>query len=372
MKIVLLSAAYPYRGGISQFNTKLHQELSKENEVVSVTFKRQYPAILFPGKTQLVTEKDQVEVLKTERWLDTINPISYRKTAAKINQLKPDVLITRYWMPFFSPSMGYIAKKMNSKTKRIAIVDNLIPHESRFFDKKLTAYFVRNHDGFIVMSKQVQSDLLLLKPDAKVLLLNHPIYDQFGEKLDRIDACKKLQINPEKKILLFFGLIRDYKGLDILLKTLAKLDDSYHLVVAGEVYGSFENYQKIIDSENLKSKLTLHLHYISDQDVAAYFSAADALMMTYKSATQSGISAIALNFECPSIATSVGGLKEIIKDQVNGRLSASQEPVEIAEIIRNYFSNNQKEGFSKALLEEKLVFSWKYFSEKLRSFIDAL
>jgi glycosyltransferase involved in cell wall biosynthesis len=372
MKIVLLSAAYPYRGGISQFNTKLHRELSKENEVVSVTFKRQYPSILFPGKTQYITESDHTDSLETERWLDTINPITYQKTASKINKLKPDVLVTGCWMPFFAPSMGYIAKKMNPQTKRIAIVDNLIPHESRFFDKKLTNYFVKNHDGFIVLSKQVQTDLLGLKPEAKVLLLNHPIYDQFGDKIDRVEACNKLQIDPDKKILLFFGLIREYKGLDILLKTLAELDDSFHLVVAGEVYGSFEGYQKIIDSLNLQKKVTLHLQYISDQDVATYFSAADALMLTYKSATQSGISAIALNFECPSIATSVGGLKEIIQDQVNGRLSDSLEPLEIAEIVRNYFNNNQKEIFSKALLEEKVKYSWKYFSDKLISFIGSL
>jgi glycosyltransferase involved in cell wall biosynthesis len=372
MKIVLLSAAYPYRGGISQFNTKLHRELSKSNEVVSVTFKRQYPSILFPGKTQYVTENDQADVLKTERWLDTVNPITYRKTAIKINKLQPDVLITRYWMPFFAPSMGYIAKKMKAGTKRIAIVDNLVPHESRFFDKRLTAYFVKNHDGFVVMSNQVKNDLLGMNPKAKVLLLNHPIYDQFGTKIDRTLACERLQLDPQKKILLFFGLIRDYKGLDILLKTLAELDETYHLVIAGEVYGSFEPYQTLINSLNLQNKVSLHLKYISDQDVANYFSAADALMMTYKSATQSGISAIALSFECPSIATAIGGLKEIIKDNINGRLSESQNPIDIAQIVRNYFDNNQKENFSQALSKEKMEYSWNYFSDELLTFIEEL
>ena len=299
MKIVFLSTFYPFRGGIAQFNSLIYREFQKKNEVEAITFKRQYPDFLFPGKTQLVTKEDIADPIPSKRWLDSINPFSYFNTGLKIKKLKPDLLITKYWMTFFAPSLGFVLGMQSKKTKRIAILDNVIPHEKRFYDNFCNRYFLNRNDGFIVMSEKVKQDLLYIKPDAKFLFINHPIYNQFGEKIARKDALEKLGISDknEMKILLYFGIIRDYKGLDLLLKSLSMLDDSYFLLIAGDVYGSFDKYTKIIHENNLSHRIALFNHYIDDESVKYYFSAADVCMLTYKSATQSGITNISYHFE---------------------------------------------------------------------------
>ena len=372
MKIVLLSVAYPFRGGIAQFTARLHRQLEVHHEVKTVTFSRQYPEFLFPGKTQFVAKNDAADELKTVRWLDTINPFSYFSTARKIKKESPDVLITRFWMPFFGPSIGTVARLMLSKTKRIAILDNVVPHESRFFDRWLTRYFLRHHDGFVVLSNQVKTDLLQFIPQANVIQLNHPIYDHFGPKTDKTEARIELGIDPTNKTLLFFGFIRDYKGLDILLESLALLDESHQLVIAGEVYGSFDKYQQIINQHGLQKRVYLFNQYIDDQQVAVFFSAADVLMLTYRSATQSGISAIALHYECPSIATAVGGLTEIVQHKKNGLLVQELSPVAVSNSVNEYFNEALQSTFVEALKHEKEAFSWSFFSDQLLDFISSI
>src|SRR6218665_1758249 len=265
-KFVLLSAAFPYRGGIAQFTEYLGNELAKKHQVDIVTFKRQYPNLLFPGKTQFVSSSDLQPAIVPKRWLDTMNPFSYLGTAKKIKKLQPDVFISRYWMPFFGPSMGMVAKKLKGNCLRLAILDNVIPHEKRKFDQTFTKYFIKNHDGFICLSEQVKNELLSISPNAKVKLINHPIYDQFGVKTSREEALRILGLSPDKRYILFFGFIRKYKGLDLLLQALKEVDSSVELIVAGEIYGSFDEYDKIIQTNGLKERVHLFTDYIPDKD----------------------------------------------------------------------------------------------------------
>jgi len=239
LRIAILSCFYPYRGGISQFNTCLLNELLKQHTVKAFNFKRQYPNFLFPGKTQFVTKEDNAVPVESEALLDTANPFSYISTARKIREWKPDILIMRYWMSYFAPSLGYVAKHMDKSCKVISILDNVVPHEPRFFDKPFTSYFLKGQDGYVVLCDAVEKDLLGFRPQARFINTPHPLYSHFGEKLDRDHAEKLLGLKPGKKNLLFFGLIREYKGLDILLEAFSQLDESYQLIIAGEPYGSF-------------------------------------------------------------------------------------------------------------------------------------
>ena len=369
MKITFLSTLYPYRGGIAQFNANLYRELEKqEHTLQAVTFTRQYPNFLFPGETQLVTEKDTVDPIPTKRWLDSINPFTYWSTARKIRQFEPELLITKYWMTFFGPSLGTVAKRMRKSTTRISILDNVIPHEHRFFDKPFNRFFLKHNDGFVVMSDSVLKDLLSLKPDAKYLRIDHPLYDHFGKQLDRDEACAKLGIDPSKKIILFFGFIRDYKGLDILLDATASLSDDYCVVVAGEVYGSFEKYEQQIIKLGIQNKLKLFNQYIGDQEVPLYFSAADVCVLPYKSATQSGITSIAMHFNLPIIATDTGGLKELVQHEKTGLIVDQPDAVLLSESIKRYFDEGMKQAFAQNLEVEKAKHSWANFAAKLINF----
>ena len=368
MKITFLSTMFPFRGGIAQFNANLYRELEKQHEMQAVTFTRQYPKALFPGETQMVTEKDTVDPIPTVRLLDTLNPFTYLSTAGKIRKFGPDLLITKYWMTFFAPSLGTVARRMLRKTIRISILDNVIPHEKRFFDKACNRYFLKNNDGFVVMSDSVLADLLTLKPDAKYLRADHPLYDHFGEKLNREEACSRLGLDPSKKIVLFFGFIRDYKGLDILLDAAANLPEDYTIVVAGEVYGSFEKYEKQIAALGIASRVKLFNHYIGDNEVPAYFSASDVCVLPYKTATQSGITSIAMHFSLPVIATDVGGLSELVHHEKTGLIVEKPEAALLSDSLVRYFDQNLKEQFISQLEIEKKEHSWSLFAAKLIAF----
>lgn len=369
MKIAMLSTFYPFRGGIAQFNASLYEELKKEHEVKAFTFKRQYPDFLFPGETQYVTETDKVITIPSVEALDTINPFSYYKTARLINEFEPDILVMKYWMPFFGPSLGTVAKKMKSKTKVISILDNVLPHERKIIDKPFTNYFLKYNDGFIAMSESVKKDLLSIsKTPPKVILAEHPDYNHFGESISKSEAQKILNIDPSKKALLFFGFIREYKGLDLLLKAFELLDDSYQLIIAGECYGSFEVYQKIIDQSSRKKDIKVHNKYINDSEVPAYFCGADVCILPYKSATQSGITSISHHFNTPIIATNVGGLQESVHHEINGLIVNEVSEQAIANSIRHYFENNLQSSLEGALLKSKEDKSWSNFAKKLINF----
>ena len=374
MKIAILSSFYPYRGGIAQFNANLYSELSRIHDVKAFTFSRQYPEFLFPGKTQYVTPDDEAVSIESEALLDTANPFSYMSTAKAIRAWEPDILIMRYWMSYFGPSLGYVARHMKKNCKVIAILDNVVPHEQRFFDKPFTRYFLSGCDGCITMCSEVENDLLKFKTGKPHTIINHPLYSHFGEKLQRSQAEELLGLEPGKKNLLFFGLIRQYKGLDILLQAFKELDDSYQLIIAGEPYGSFEPYQKLIDNlGDGARRVKLFPQYIKDSEVKKYFSAADVTVLPYRSATQSGISSVSYHFEVPMIVTSVGGLEETIGDKGTGIVAEDVTPECILKEIRRYFQDGSiAENCKEHIREEKQRLSWSGFTRDLLSFAGKL
>lgn len=369
MQIAYLSTFYPFRGGIAQFNASLLQAMRNSgNTTKAYTFTCQYPSFLFPGKTQMVTKNDPATPVDSQRILSTINPLSYRSAAKKIAAELPDLLIMKYWMPFFGPALGTVAAHMPSNTRSIAILDNVLPHEKRFFDKSFNAYFLKRIDGFVAMSEQVKGDLLKLKPDAKLILLPHPIYDHFGSRTDSAQARLKLGLHPNKKTVLFFGFIRDYKGLDNLIEAFAMLDNSYQLLIAGETYGSFEAYTKLIDKNPNKENIKVFNDYIPDNEVAQFFSAAEVCCLPYRSATQSGITGISYNFGTPLIATNKGGLAEFIEHGKTGLIIAESTPEMIATGIRDFFGNYDRKMMEQNIIKLKQTLSWEYFAEEILNF----
>ena len=373
MKIALLSCFYPFRGGISQFNASLYQELGKTCTVKAFNFKRQYPGFLFPGKTQFVAKDDDAVPIESESLLDTVNPFSYVRTLKAIRAWKPDVVVISYWMSFFAPSLGFIARRLRKECKVISVLHNVIPHEPKFFDAPLTKYFLSGCTGNITLCDEVSEDLARLAPKAKNKTLFHPIYGHFGEKMDRSEASRILGIEEGKKNILFFGLIREYKGLDILLNAFGKLDDSYQLIVAGEPYGSFEKYQEIIDNSPAKDRIHLFTNYIKDSEVKKFFSAADLVVLPYRSATQSGVNAIAYHFEVPMVVTDTGGLKQAIGETGTGLVADRADTNCILEKIRIFFSDEEvRSSCVSHIRSEKERLSWKSFASGLMEFTEEM
>jgi len=371
MKIDFLSTFYPFRGGIAQFNANLYIELSKKHEVIPFTFKRQYPEFLFPGKTQYVTGNDRAIPVESIPVIDTANPLSYRMSARQIAKTEPDVLLMKYWMTYFAPSLGTVANYLKKRScKVISILDNVIPHEKRFFDKPLTTWFLKQNSGFVVMSKSVRDDLLTLKPDARFILKEHPLYNHFGEKIDKRVAIEQLKLNQEKKTLLFFGLIRDYKGLDLLIEAMSLLDESYQLVIAGECYGDFGKYSQAIENSPARSRIKVLNRYIDDNEVPQLFSATDLLVAPYRSATQSGVIPVAYHFDVPVLVTDVGGLKENIERAGTG-LVCQPAADSLSENIRNFFLSDRV-IFINNIQKEKDALSWEAFAVSLIGFIENL
>lgn len=365
MKIAILSVFPPYRGGIAQFNERLSEVLGKEHELLLVNFKRQYPDILFPGKTQFEPEGRSIA---NAAMLDTINPLTWGKTARYINRWQPDVLISRYWMSFFAPSLGYTTRQVKAKTK-LAILDNVVPHEQKAWDRPFTDYFLKSFDRYGVMSQSVANDLLSFVPDAKYFFQPHPLYDHFGEGIPKAQAMKELGLDPSKKTILFFGFIREYKGLDILIEAFAQLDGPYQLLIAGEFYGNEMHYQSMIADHPKAADIVLHSHYIPETEVGKYFSAADLCVLPYRSATQSGITAISYHFNVPVVATKVGGLEEYIRHGETGLLVEKAEPTAIAEAIRKYFAELDPAVCAQNIEVLKKEFSWESFADALVDFL---
>lgn len=371
MKIAILSPFYPFRGGMAQFSGRLYSELSKKNEVKAFSFKMLYPDFLFPGKTQYVEEEDSALHIDNERVLSTVNPFSYISTARKINQYAPDILIIPYWMSFFAPVFGIISCFIKKKTRIIGLIHNAIPHEQRFFDASFAKFFFNRCDGFITLSEPVKADLLKLVPTANVLLSPHPIYDHYKDKIDKNEAIAELGLMPDKKTLLFFGLIREYKGLDILIEAMSLLDDSYQLIIAGESYEDFNNkYQILIDNSPFKKNIRVLQQYIPDEMVSLLFSASDVLVLPYRSATQSGVVAVALQLEMPMVATNVGALGETIRLSDTGLVVDDVSPEAVADGIKEYFTDSEKQTeYIRNIRAEKQKLSWASFAQAIEDFL---
>jgi glycosyltransferase involved in cell wall biosynthesis len=371
MKIIILGTAYPYRGGLSAFNERLAYEFqSQGHEVEIYTFTHQYPNFLFPGKTQYSTEPAP-ENLKIVRKVHSYNPFNWFKVGREIARKKPDLMITKFWLPFMAPCFGTIARivRRNKHTQLVSILDNVIPHEHRIGDKMFVRYFIRPTDGFVAMSKSVLADLRLFTADKPAVFSPHPLYDHYGERLPRETALSMLNLNPDNRYVLFFGFIRGYKGLDLLLEAFADnrlKEDGVKLIVAGEFYGDPEPYLKQIKDLQIEDRVVLCTDFIPDSEVNRYFSAADIVAQPYKTATQSGVTQIAFHFEKPMLVTNVGGLPEIVP---NGKIGYVTEPdsKQIADALCKFFEEHHQEKFEKNIVEEKQKYAWSTFTDAIGS-----
>lgn len=361
-KIIIIGSAYPFRGGLAAYNERLAREYIKNgDDVVIYTFTLQYPSLLFPGKSQY-SESPAPTDIKIIRIVNSINPLNWIKVGNRIKKQKPDLVIIKFWIPFMAPCFGTIARriKKNNFTKIISIVDNIIPHEKRVGDRILASYFVQAVHGFVAMSKSVMEDIKLFNKTKPVLFCPHPLYDHFGEIIPKEKAICNLKLDTNYKYILFFGFIRDYKGLDLLLKSFAKLsikNKSIKLIVAGEFYTDSKPYFDLIKINQLDEFVIMHNNFIPDEKVADYFCASDIVVQPYKNATQSGVTQIAYHFNKPMIVTDVGGLAEIIPDGKVGYV-VKPDSEKLAEAISKFFDLNKEKEFLEAASVEKDKYSW--------------
>lgn len=370
MKIVVLGTAWPYRGGIALFNERLAREFQKENdEVITYTFTLQYPSFLFPGKTQY-SEEPAPQGMNIVRKVNSVNPFNWIKVGRKLKKMAPDLIVIGFWLPFMAPCLGTIARiaRKNGKTRVVSVVHNIVPHEHRIGDKMFATYFCNSVDGFVAMSDSVLNDLTLFDSVKPRVFCRHPLYDNFGEAVERNSALQELGLDSKNRYMLFFGLIRDYKGLDIMLKAYADSrlrQMGVKLIVAGEFYNNAEKYFELEKELGLEGEVIWHREFVPDSKVRYYFGAADIIVQPYKSATQSGVTQIAYHFEKPMIVTNVGGLAEIVP---NGKAGYVVEPDEreIADAIVDFFGNNRQEEFREGLLFEKKKYAWSNMTKSVR------
>lgn len=364
-KVIIIGSAWPLRGGLSNFNERMARAFIQAGYETSIlTFSLQYPSILFPGKTQYSSEP-KPEDLNIQSVINSVNPINWWVWGRKIKQMSPDLVVMKFWIPFIGPCLGSISRiiRKNRKTKVITIVDNLIPHEKRLFDKVLSNYFSKSVDGFAAMSRSVFQQIKSINPDAPRIFSPHPVYDNFGDKMDKQLAREALQLKSDGRYILFFGFIRDYKGLDLLLEAMANKrikDQNIKLLVAGEFYTDAKPYQQIIEKHQLQDSVVMHTDFIPDSEVAKYFSAADLVVQPYKDATQSGVTQIAYHFEVPMVITNVGGLAEFVPHEKVGYI-VEPNPDKIAEAILRFFNLEDQSIFQVHLKEEKKKYCWEYF-----------
>ena len=368
-KVIIIGPAHPYRGGIANFNNSLAKAYKENGDDVQVfSFKLQYPSFLFPGKTQY-EDSDPPKDIKIRSIINSISPWNWFNVVRAINKENPDYLVIRYWLPFMAPCLGTIARLVNSNIKILAITDNIIPHEKRFGDFSLTKYFVKSCDAFLTLSASVLDDLLKFTTSKEKIFIPHPIYDQFGKKIEKKTALANLDLNSEDKHLLFFGFVRKYKGLDLMLHAMSDKrvkELGVKLIVAGEFYDNIEDYTSLINELDIESNVILRSDFIDESDVKNYFCASDMITQTYRTATQSGVTQIAYHFERPMLVTNVGGLAEIVPNNKVGYVT-TQNPDDIADAIIDFYSNNREEEFVNNVCVEKSRFSWQSLIDGIES-----
>ena len=367
-KIFIIGPAYPLRGGLATFDElfcKAFNEQGHNCEIISYSL--QYPNFLFPGSTQFDTSGNAPKNIKIHTLINSVNPLSWIKTANFIKKQKPDFIVFRFWIPFMGPALGSIARMVRkSGVKVLAITDNVIPHETRPGDVAFAKYFIKACDGFVTMSKAVMKDLEKFTSTSHKKYLLHPLYTSFGEKLNKADARRALDLPVDKQLILFFGLIRNYKGLDMLLDAMNELksNKNINLVIAGEFYEDKQPYLDLIKKYGIEDQVILHGKFIANEDVKLYFSAADLVTLPYRSATQSGVTQVSFHFEVPTLVTNVGGLGEIIPDKVAGYVVEPNGKA-IAEGIKDYFENNRMSSFTEGMKKEKQKYDWKIFVDEV-------
>ena len=378
MNIVIIGSAHPLRGGgIATFNERLATYLQDEQQdnVTIYSYSLQYPNFLFPGKSQY-TDEPAPKGLKIHQKINSVNPLNWISVGKELKDLRPDLIIVRYWMPFFGPCLGTILRQVrkNNHTKIICIADNVIAHEPRIGDKQMTNYFIKPIDAFITMSKSVLKDLHLFAPSQPASFLPHPVYDNFGTAIPKEDARQQLNIGTDEKVILFFGFIRKYKGLDILLECLADprlKDRNVRLLIAGEYYDDAKEYEAIIEQHQLKDRIYAFTDFIPNDEVAQYFCAADCVVQPYRTATQSGITQVCYHFEKPMIVTNVGGLGEIVPNEKVGYVVENENDA-IVNAICKFYDENKMAYFESELKIEKQKYSWKYFVEGINALYDRI
>ncbi len=361
MKILILGTAFPLRGGIAHYIGLLGRALSVHHEVGTITFSRQYPSLLFPGKTQQESDEGPHGPPAPEL-IDSINPLNWIRVAREVRRRNPDLLIFKYWLPFFGPCFGTIAAlaKRGRHTKVLFICDNVIPHERRPGDVLFTRYAFRQVDFFIVHSKSVERDLLRFWPRARYREIPHPVYTMFGEPVRKQEARQTLGLKDER-ILLFFGYIRAYKGLPVLLEAIAAVLQKLplRLLVVGDFYDDEQKYRDLIRRLKVENSVTVVSDYVPNDRVRYYFSAADAVVLPYIAATQSGIAQIAYNFDRPVITSDVGGLAETVRNGVTGLVVTPNDPASLADALQRFYRENLETTMVPNVREEKKRYSWE-------------
>jgi len=369
MKIIIVGTAFPYRGGLAAYNERLAREYVKQgNDVEIVTFSLQYPGFLFPGKTQLSTESAPDD-LKISRRINAVNPLSWMAAGRYIKRKSPDSVIFCYWMAFMAPCFGTIARYARApKTKMVGLIHNMIPHEPTILDRLFPSYFVKAMDGFVAMAESVMVDINHFDKEGKPKAVSpHPIYDHYGDALTRKEAAMKLGLHEQKKYILFFGFIRQYKGLDLLLEAFADKrlrEFPVRLIVAGEFYENPQPYLESIIKLKLEGLVELRTGFIPDNEVRNYFSVADIVAQPYRSATQSGVSQIAYHFEKPMLVTNVGGLAEIVPDGKVGYV-VEVSPKQIADALVDFFTNDRAATMIENIKIEKQKFAWSRMTDTI-------
>jgi glycosyltransferase involved in cell wall biosynthesis len=362
MKIVIISTAYPLRGGIAHYVSLLYQHLSKRHDVSIITFKKQYPKFLFPGKSQEEIG-DPGSGVPSVQIIDTLNPFTWYKAGRIAAELKPDLVIFKYWMPFFAPAFGVVARvaKKKSTCKVMFICDNVIPHEHTPIDEALTSWLFKAGDSFIVQSKSVEKDLLSVVENPNYRFVPHPVYENFGESIERREARRKIGLREDENTALFFGYVRKYKGLHVLLDSMREVLRSVNvkLMVVGEFYDDERTYLQQIEKLDLRNNVMVVDNYVPNDEVAKYFSASDVVVLPYLDATQSGIAQIAYNFDKPVITTDVGGLAEVVINGKTGLVVSPDSPGQLAQAIVRFFTEKLGEKFSKGVEEQKRLYSWE-------------
>ena len=366
LKIAFFSALPPFRGGISSFSDFLVRALKRKALIEAFTFSKQYPKLLFPGKTQLDSKASK----RYPQIITSYNPLTYISARKQLRKVNSDVFIANYWMPFFAPMYVYMSKSFGKNVFKVALIHNLTPHEPRFFDGYLNRLFIKQFDAFVVLSEKVKQDVLSYRSNANCLVLPHPKYKQFGEVQEKAKARALFSISENSKVLLFFGLIRDYKGLDVLLASMKHLDESFILLIAGEVYGDKNKYLKQI-AQISEGRILFHDRFISDDEVSNYFSAADCCVLPYKAGTQSGIQAIAASFNLPVLVSTNGGLHEQINEGQNGFILDHLNEEAVANKIENVFSGGKLQIVEEFLLRQNDAQKdeWSEFADQFLKFI---
>jgi glycosyltransferase involved in cell wall biosynthesis len=370
MKVIIIGPAHPLRGGLASYNERLAKEFRLQGHDVTIyTFSLQYPEFIFPGTTQYSTEPAPAD-LKIKVCINSVNPINWIIVGRRLKKENADLIVVRYWLPLMGPCLGTILRiaKKNRHSKVVCIADNIIPHEKRFGDKPFTKYFIKPVDAFITMSEKVLADLRLFEKEKPAKAVLHPLYDNFGEKISTAEARKFLNIGADEKIILFFGFIRKYKGLDILLDAMKILHNKQQtsnikLLVAGEFYEDRKPYDEQIDQLGIANDLLLHTNFIADSEVKYYLCAADVVVQPYRNATQSGVTPLAYHFEKPMIVTNVGGLPSLVPDDKVG-LVAEPNATAIAEKILEYFAKGESH-FMPHIIEEKKKLSWSKLTDTI-------